>query len=83
MCNYASVSEVTEGTILVADSGFTCIKSNDQLIVRSGPSGLYVDCEEGKHLLDGQIIKDGHCEPYYVGLYPIREDCNVRTTTDE
>ncbi|MCG5239559.1 hypothetical protein MCW82_07225 [Azospirillum doebereinerae] len=68
---YASVAETKEGTVLVADAGFTCIESGAELTVQSDPvNGLYVSCGDGKHFLDGQC--DDHTAPdaFYVGLYP-------------
>ncbi len=52
-------SEAVTGAVLVADSGFTCIKPGTELTVKyDRESGFYVDCEEGQHFLDGQ--RDGH-----------------------
>lgn len=53
--NYAKESEVKAGTVLIADGGFTCIPVGAELIVKEDAAGLYVDCGDGHHYLDGQL----------------------------
>lgn len=62
---YAKVSEVKEGTVLVCDGGFTCVDDGAELIVKKDEKGLYFDCRDAGHYLDGQT-DDGKV---YVGLY--------------
>lgn len=57
-------SDVKAGDKIQADRGFTCIAPNAVLEVRSCDHGLYVNCDEGKHFLDGQENADG----FLVGL---------------
>lgn len=67
---FAIVVEVTEGTILVADGGFTCIKEGSELTVARDEHGkLYVPCSSGKHYLNGQCDDDSVEGAEYVGLY--------------
>jgi hypothetical protein len=48
------------GDTLIADGGFTCLADGCRCLVRldqarSAPNdGLYVECAEGRHFLDGQ-----------------------------
>lgn len=48
-------SDVQDGTMLIADNGFTCMAENEVKQVKLDEHGLYVDCSEGKHYLDGQV----------------------------
>ena len=56
---YAREGEVREGDILRADGGFTCIPDGAELgvLFHEDPEkgGLYVECANGKHFLDGQL----------------------------
>jgi hypothetical protein len=65
MRQFASVHEVKEGSILVADDGFTCLRNGEVLTVQKDEEGLYVPCCDGQHYIDGQISDDGKT---YVGL---------------
>lgn len=62
---FAGIDDVQEGTMLVADGGFTCIKEGTCMIVRKDNHGLYVPCKDGNHYIDGQL-DDGDV---YIGLY--------------
>jgi len=63
---FAKVSEVEEGTVLVADGGFTCLKDGDEREAKKGLGGdLYIDCSAGEHYLVGQLDEGGN---EYVGL---------------
>lgn len=62
---FAHKSEVTAGTTLTADGGFTCIKPNAELAVHADDTGeLFVPCRAGRHYLDGQLDEDDR----YTGL---------------
>jgi hypothetical protein len=57
---YAKRSKVHTGTCLVCDGGFTCMKNRQVVTVKNGGRhGLYVECGEGRHYLDGQFSEDG------------------------
>ena len=58
--------------IVVEDDGFTCMEKGDVVVVREGVSGLYVECDDGKHFLDGQMR----------GWYP-RDDVLVGFTREK
>ena len=73
----APVEDVREGTILVADDGFTCLAAGEELRVHQNVHGLYVNCrgvgtvgEIFEHYLDGQLDDLG---VNYVG-FKIKED---------
>jgi hypothetical protein len=56
MKNFAPASSVKEGTILVPDGRFTCMKANVEKRVNiSETEQLYVECRCGRHYLDGQF----------------------------
>lgn len=72
---YAKVSETVEGDVLVTDCGFTCMQPGVEKEVKlfrvpDASGGLYLDCQNGKHFLDGQI--NNHDE--YVGLWKKGEE---------
>ena len=48
-------ADVKVGDVLVPDGGFTCMREGTQRLVREDPhNGLYINCDDGKHFLDGQ-----------------------------
>ena len=71
---FAKVSEVKEGTVLITDGGFTCLKEGEKVIVEKDNRGLFVKCckKEGDygapkdnsrtqhHYLDGQLASENH-----------------------
>ncbi len=68
---YAKLCDVTDGDIVELDSGFTCVNPGKYIVHRdNGGGALFIECSEGKHLLDGQEGDDG----YLIGIYgPIVE----------
>jgi hypothetical protein len=50
----ALVADVRPGTKLVPGDGFTCLKAGEIVVAKDDGRGLYVDCSNGKHYLDGQ-----------------------------
>ena len=63
---YAHEDGVKVGTVLYPDGDFDCMKKGTRKVVKEDEHGnLYISCKEKRHLLDGQIDKDG----YYIGLY--------------
>jgi len=46
-------ANVKDGDVLIADGGFTCINAG-RVTVKRSDRGLYFDCRDGKHYLDGQ-----------------------------
>lgn len=57
---FANIKDVTAGTKLVCDGGFTCIAAGSTLEVQASDTGnLYVPCRHGRHYLDGQTDDDG------------------------
>ncbi len=65
---YATVAATRAGDNLQADGDFTCISADAILTVAEDELGLYVPCSDGRHHLDGQIVRNG--TPHYMGLYP-------------
>lgn len=48
-----TLSDLKAGQTILADAGFTCLKAGPHEVKADG-SGLYVECSEGHHYLDGQ-----------------------------
>jgi hypothetical protein len=62
---WARVSDTKPGDILECDAGFSCLVPSSLRVVKLyNETGLYIQCLEGMHFLDGQE-QDG----YYIGLY--------------
>lgn len=59
------IAEIGAGTILLPDDGFTCIPGGAPRIVKQDDHGLFVDCCNGQHYLDGQEDDTG---THYVGF---------------
>jgi hypothetical protein len=57
------LEDLKAGDVVVADAGFTCIRPGAHT-VRDCDGVLYVECDDGKHCLDGQRNEDG----FLVGL---------------
>ena len=49
------LGDVGEGDVLIADGGFTCLREGQHCLVRSDEGGLWVACDDGSHMLDGQL----------------------------
>ena len=78
---YAHSSTIKAGDRVRVDAGFTCMKEGSVKVVRStinrrslGAAAncpfetLYVECGDGRHMLDGQLSWDG--DGALIGLYP-------------
>lgn len=52
------LEDLNEGDIITLDDGFTC-NDADPAEVKKDEYGLYIDCDEGKHYLDGQEDENG------------------------
>lgn len=46
--------DVKVGAVLVADGGFDCMNAGPKE-VRSDNLGVYIECRDGRHYLDGQV----------------------------
>jgi len=63
---YAPSSQISVGTVLEADGGFTCLTKGQRVTVAANDTNeLYVPCDEGEHYLDGQLDDAG----YLIGFY--------------
>lgn len=56
------LSDLKPGDTIVADAGFTCVIAGRHTILSDGE--LFIECNEGRHYLDGQKGEDG----YLVGI---------------
>lgn len=70
---YALVSKISAGDNVTVDDGFTCMRNGERKLVQIDERArLYITCDAGMHILDGQIetrcgvIK---CQPFYLGIY--------------
>ena len=61
------LKDIKVGNILIADGGFTCLKEGQkcEVMYKKG-LGLYIECNEKQHFLDGQT--DFDTGEYLVGL---------------
>jgi hypothetical protein len=67
--SYARRFDVREGDWLEADGDFDCLVRGALRVVKKSEHGLYIECGEGRHYLDGQLCGTPNRE-YYLGLYP-------------
>jgi hypothetical protein len=63
---YAKVSEIKQGSCVEVDGGFPCLKSDVYYNVYDDGAGLYIECDDGKHFLSGQLDETGS---FYTGIY--------------
>ncbi|SDA15108.1 hypothetical protein [Sphingomonas sp. NFR15] len=61
----ATVGTVVEGTRVIVDEGFPCIKPGTRHYVRKDENGFYIACTSGSHYLEGQL-EEGDV---YLGVY--------------
>ena len=59
------IEDVKEGSVLIADDGFTCLKDGAECVVERQGDELGVKCSHGFHDLEGQVSDDG---TEYVGF---------------
>ena len=70
MTSVARVSD-THSDDSVTVEGFTCMRDGSTKQVQKDDLGLYLECDEGKHHLDGQIevLSDG--TKVYIGIHKV------------
>lgn len=66
---WAKLSEMKAGDVLIPDDGFTCGIAAAGAEVKEDEKGLYVGCDEGKHYLEGQVSEDDN--DHLVGFWPL------------
>ena len=52
------LTELKVGDVIIADSGFTCLKAGKYRVKVNSTGDLYINCTEGKHFLTGQLDND-------------------------
>lgn len=52
------LQDLTAGDIVTVDGGFYCMLQGEH-IVKETVGGLYLDCSEGSHFLEGQEDENG------------------------
>ena len=52
------LNKVKKGDIIIADGGFTCLQAVEHKVYDN--EGLFIECEQGMHFLDGQLDDDGN-----------------------
>jgi len=63
--------DLTEGMMLQADTGFTCLDAGAVRTVQRDERGAFViACRDGLHCLDGQCADNGDL----IGIHQIIED---------
>jgi len=63
---YAKLSELRAGAMVKVDGDFTCLEPWTAHEVKQDAAGVYVECQDGKHHLNGQADDGEHC----IGIYP-------------
>lgn len=54
------LKDIKPGQTVTTDTGFTCMGPGPKLVKETPQGDLYVECNDGHHLLDGQIGENGH-----------------------
>lgn len=62
---YLPVADAAVGAWVHVDGDFTCIREGARRRIREDDAGLFINCHEGQHYLDGQI---SDCGEFYVGM---------------
>lgn len=66
MQNYAKLSEIREGDILIADNTHFCLRDKAEYKVKKDENNKqYIMCKAIRHYLDSYLDKKGYC----LGLY--------------
>ena len=64
-----ALSDAKAGMAVMLDNDFTCAHAG-QVFLKEDKFGLYFDCRQGRHYLDGQDGPDG----FLVGIFAIPDD---------
>lgn len=74
--DYLKLADAKDGQLVELDDGFTCHAPGNVTLYKkehyvSGTVcwGLYFNCDEGEHYIDGQADDGINC----VGIYPLEE----------
>lgn len=69
------LSDLKPGDTVQVDDGFTCMIASLRVVQDDKHGGLYVPCNDGNHLLDGQRREDGELVgiTWPGGVAPVRE----------
>jgi len=54
LCTFPLLSDIVPGDKLIADGAFTCLKEGEVCEVKHDDGGIYVECANGRHFLEGQ-----------------------------
>lgn len=63
---YAKADEIEINDILRCDNAFYCLPEWTDHEVHKDENGLYINCEDGQHYLDGHYNEQ---ETHYIGFY--------------
>lgn len=63
---YAKISDLDAGSRVDLDAGFPCMKKRKNVLVRADEYGLFFQCKDGRHYLDGQL---GDSDGFLTGVY--------------
>lgn len=63
---YARLGQLVAGSRVKVDGDFACIEPWTEQIVERDADGLFIQCEEGHHYLDGCC---GHGSDHLLGVY--------------
>lgn len=57
---FAKLSETNAGDTLIADASFSCMNAGPHVVKADDGGGLYIECDEGEHYLNGQADDGEH-----------------------
>lgn len=70
MSDFCKLSDLSVGDKVKVDGGFTCMSDGDIKEVKIDKNDdLYVDCNDGTHLLVGQTIMNNTDDDTLIGVY--------------
>lgn len=64
---YLKLSEARDKQIIELDDGFTC-QLPGQVVLCKDKLGIYFECDDGHHYIDGQADDGEHC----IGMYKVQ-----------
>jgi len=67
----ARLEDLQPGSVIIADNSFTCMRPGPKVVQINSCGDLFVYCDEGEHILDGQLTGS---PPYLFGFTLNKDD---------
>lgn len=74
----ANIHELSVEDRVLCDDGFTCVAPWSIVTILQDEAGMYFECDEGKHYLDGQLGEGGTLVGLFVPMSHERR--NIETS---